>query len=272
MAKFCYLCSMKYALITGASSGIGRCYTFEMARRGYGIIAVSNQQEALATLSEEIRSTYGVEVVTMFTDLATRDAAKSIFESCRAQSLDVEVLICNAGMLLFSTLVRTAPERLHTIIELHCTTTTLLCRYFGEEMKEKRRGRILIMSSSTAWLPYPTITHYAATKAYIKSFAFALWYELHRYGVSVTAVFPGAVDTPLYNLKPSWRKWFVRLGVMHRAETIARRGTRAMMRGRRRLTPGLFTKFVVAVCAIIPARLFDLMIRIPAVTKLLNRV
>jgi short-subunit dehydrogenase len=128
------------------------------------------------------------------------------------------------------------------------------------------------MSSSTAWLPYPTISHYGATKAYIKNLAFALWYELHRHGVSVTAVFPGAVDTPFYNLKPSWRKWFVRLGVMHSAKTIARRGTRAMMRGRRRLTPGLFTKFVVAACAIIPARLFDLMIRIPLVTKLLNRV
>lgn len=263
---------MKYALITGASSGIGRCYTFEMARRGYGIIAVSNQQEALATLSEEIRSTYGVEVVTMFTDLATRDAAKSIFESCRAQSLDVEVLICNAGMLLFSTLVRTAPERLHTIIELHCTTTTLLCRYFGEEMKEKRRGRILIMSSSTAWLPYPTITHYAATKAYIKSFAFALWYELHRYGVSVTAIFPGAVDTPFYNLSPSMRKLFRTLGIMMSPEAIAKRGIKAMMRGVRRVTPGLFTKFVVGVCAILPARLLDLFIRIKPIRELLERV
>ena len=128
------------------------------------------------------------------------------------------------------------------------------------------------MSSSTAWLPYPTISHYSATKAYIKNLAFALWYELHRHGVSVNAVFPGAVDTPFYNLKPSLRKWFVRLGIMHRPETIARRGIKAMLRGQRRLTPGLFTKLVVAICAVLPARVLDIILRIPPITKLLNHV
>ena len=267
-----YLCSMNYALITGASSGIGRCYANELAKRGYNIIAVSNQQKELEVVTAELRETYNITAHHIFADLASPDAAKSIFDRCEAEGWQVGILICNAGMLLFSTLTRTEPKRLETIIGLHCTTTTLLCRYFGEAMKERKHGRILLMSSSTAWLPYPTISHYGATKAYIKNLAFALWYELHRHGVSVTAVFPGAVDAPFYDLKPSWRKWFVRLGVMHRAETIARRGTRAMMRGRRRLTPGLFTKFVVAVCAIIPARLFDVMIRIPSVTKLLNKV
>lgn len=263
---------MSYALITGASSGIGRCYTHEMARRGFNIIAVSNQQEALNTLQEEIHTTYNVEVVTMFADLAEQNAAKDIFDRCKELDIEVEILICNAGMLLFSTLVNTNPEKLHTIINLHCTTTSLLCRYFGEEMKLKQRGRILIMSSSTAWLPYPTISHYAATKAYIKSFAFSLWYELHRYGVSVTALFPGAVDTPFYNLSNKLRKLFRTLGIMMSAKTIAKRGVNAMFRGQRRLTPGLFTKLVVAICAILPARILDIIIRIKPIRELLERI
>jgi short-subunit dehydrogenase len=263
---------MNYALITGASSGIGRCYAHELARRGYNIIAVSNQEHELAAVAEELRTTYNITAHHIYTDLATADAAKSIFDRCEAEGWQVEILVCNAGMLLFSTLLRTEPKRLETIVALHCTTTTLLCRYFGEVMKQRGKGRILLMSSSTAWLPYPTIAHYGATKAYIKNLAFALWYELHRHGVSVTAVFPGAVDTPFYNLRPTWRKWFVRLGIMHRAETIARRGIRAMMCGRRRLTPGLFTKFVVVVCAILPARVLDALLHIPPITKLLNRV
>lgn len=263
---------MSYALITGASSGIGRCYTHEMARRGFNIIAVSNQQEALNTLQEEIHTTYNVEVVTMFADLAEQNAAKDIFDRCKELDIEVEILICNAGMLLFSTLVNTNPEKLHTIINLHCTTTSLLCRYFGEEMKLKQRGRILIMSSSTTWLPYPTISHYAATKAYIKSFAFSLWYELHRYGVSVTALFPGAVDTPFYNLSNKLRKLFRTLGIMMSAETIAKRGVNAMFRGQRRLTPGLFTKLVVAICAILPARILDIIIRIKPIRELLERI
>ena len=263
---------MSYALITGASSGIGHCYARELAKRGYNIIAVSNQKEQLEVVAKELRADFCITSHTIYADISEADAAKSIFDRCESEGWDVEILICNAGMLLFSTLTKTDPQRLHTIIGLHCTTTTLLCRYFGEKMKAQRKGRILLMSSSTAWLPYPTISHYSATKAYIKSLAFALWYELHRYGVSVTAVFPGAVDTPFYNLSPRLRKMFVRLGVMLPAEVIARRGIRAMMRGRRRLTPGLFTKIVVGICSILPARVLDIMIRIKPIKRLLERV
>lgn len=263
---------MNYALITGASSGIGRHYAIEMAARGYNIIAVSNQPQELDATAEELRREYGVEARSLCCDLAREDAALEIYNYTRSQGLEVEILICNAGMLLFSTLVNTAPESLTKIITLHCTTTTLLCRYYGQRMKELRRGRILIMSSSTAWLPYPTISHYSATKAYLKSFGSALWYELHRSGVSVTLLFPGAVDTPFYNLSDKLRRKFVLLGVMMRPERIACRGVRAMFRGRRRVTPGLFTKLVVALCAILPARVLDLFLLLPPVKRLLQRV
>ena len=263
---------MNYALITGASSGIGRCYAHELAKRGYNIIAVSNQQHELSATVDELISVYGISAHAIFADLATPDAATNIYNKCIAEGWRVDVLVCNAGMLLFSTLVNTSPERLQTIIALHCTTNTLLCRHFGQSMKERGMGRILIMSSSTAWLPYPTISHYAATKAYLKSFASSLWYELHRYGVSVTAVFPGAVDTPFYKLSDKKRSLFRNLGIMMPAERIARRGVRAMLHGRRRLTPGLFTKIVVGICAIIPAPLLDLALRIGPIRRLLERV
>ncbi len=263
---------MSYALITGASSGIGRCYATLLAERGYSIIAVSNQDAELENVARELRERYNVAVHTLCIDLAERSAAKTIFDHTESNGWQVDILICNAGMLLFSTLVNTAPERLATIVDLHCTTTTLLCRYYGEKMKERRKGRILIMSSSTAWLPYPTISHYGATKAYLKSLASALWYELHRYGVSVTAVYPGAVDTPFYKLSDKMRRRFVKLGIMMRPETIAKRGVRAMMRGRRRLVPGLFTKLIVAICAILPARVLDLFLRIGPIKRLLERV
>lgn len=263
---------MSYALITGASSGIGRNYASELARRGYDIIAVSNQPEALAKSVQELKAEFGVDARYLCVDLAKASSAHDIFLWCEEQSLEVEVLVCNAGMLLFGTLMQTDSELLRTIVDLHCTTTTLLVRYFGEKMKERRRGHILIMSSSTAWLPYPTISHYSATKAYLKNFASAMWYELHRYGVSVTALFPGAVDTPLYKLSDKLRRRFVALGVMMRSEVVARRGVRAMMRGRRRLTPGLFTKLVVVVCALLPARLFDLLLRLKPIRELLERV
>lgn len=263
---------MNYALITGASSGIGRCYAEEMASLGYNIIAISNQAEALESLRENITQRYNIVVHTLCMDLAENDAARSIYDRCKARGWQVDVLICNAGMLLFSTLVNTVPEKLQTIITLHCTTTTLLCRYFGEEMKRRGMGRILIMSSATTWLPYPTISHYSATKAYLKNFAFALWYELHRSGVSVTTVLPGAVDTPFYKLSDGLRRLFVAIGLMQRPETIARRGVKAMLRGRRRLTTGFFTRLVVVICSLLPARIFAPLLSIKPIRELLERV
>lgn len=263
---------MSYALITGASSGMGLCYAKELARMGYNIIAVSNQPSELEAVAASLRTEYAIEAHAIYADLAERSAAKMLFDRCQSEGWEVEILISNAGMLLFSTLTNTTPERLATIIDLHCTTTTLLCRYFGEAMKQRGKGRILIMSSSTAWLPYPTISHYSATKAYLKNFAFALWYELHRYGVSVTALFPGAVNTPFYKLSDKMRSRLSSLGVLMRPEAVAKRGISAMMRGKRRLTPGLFTRLVVAICAILPARVLDIIIRIKPIRELLERI
>ena len=263
---------MGYALITGASSGIGRHYVSELAARGYNIVAISNQPEQLKTLAEEITSKYGVKIITIDCDLAKEEAAQTIYDRCHSDGIDVEILICNAGMLLFSTLVATDPKRLTSIINLHCTTTTLLCRLFGEDMKHRRSGRILIMSSATAWLPYPTIAHYGATKAYLKNFASSLWYELRPYDVSVTAIYPGAVDTPFYTLSDKKRRLFRHLGIMIRPERLAHRAIRAMFRSRRRYVPGIFTKIVVALCSLIPARLFYPILRIGAIRHLLERI
>ena len=239
---------------------------------GYNIIAVSNQPAELEAVAASLRTEYAIEAHAIYADLAERSAAKMLFDRCQSEGWEVEILISNAGMLLFSTLTNTTPERLATIIDLHCTTTTLLCRYFGEAMKQRGKGRILIMSSSTAWLPYPTISHYSATKAYLKNFAFALWYELHRYGVSVTALFPGAVNTPFYKLSDKMRSRLSSLGVLMRPEAVAKRGISAMMRGKRRLTPGLFTRLVVAICAILPARVLDIIIGIKPIRELLERI
>ena len=120
---------MNYALITGASSGIGRCYATLLAERGYNIIAVSNQDAELKATAKDIVERHGVAVETICIDLTERDAARTIFEHTEREGWQVDILVCNAGMLLFSTLVRTSPEALGRIVDLHCTTTTLLCRY-----------------------------------------------------------------------------------------------------------------------------------------------
>lgn len=124
----------------------------------------------------------------------------------------------------------------------------------------------------TAWTPYPTMSLYGSTKVLLKNFAQSLWYELRECGVSVTAVFPGAVDTPLYNLGTSARKWLRTFGVMSTAESVARKGLRAMNRRRRRCVPGLFTKVVVVICRLLPAVALLPIVKIPAIRRILDRL
>lgn len=263
---------MNYALITGASSGIGRCYAHNLASRGYGIIAVSNQDKELSDTVAELKSKYGINAHAICIDLTAEQAAQSLHKRCQQEGWRVDILVCNAGMLLFSTLASTEPMRLKRIIDLHCTTTTLLCRYFGEDMKLRRSGHILIMSSATAWMPYPTISHYSATKAYLNNFASALWYEMRPYRVSVTTVYPGAVDTPFYTLGSKMRKALRLAGVMLSPQSIAKRAIRAMFRNRRRVVPGLFTKVVVAICSLLPHFVLYPLLRIYPIKQLLERV
>ncbi|MBR0332442.1 MAG: SDR family NAD(P)-dependent oxidoreductase, partial [Alistipes sp.] len=178
----------EYALITGASSGIGLEYARQLAAEGYNLILVGNQADENCRVAESLASQYGVRTLPIYADLAREGAAEELY--ARVGELPVEVLISNAGMLLFSTLAHTPAPSLEKIIALHCTTPTLLCRLFAEQMLLRGRGHIVLMSSITAWTPYPTISHYAATKTYLKSFADSLWCELREKGVSVTAVFP----------------------------------------------------------------------------------
>ena len=263
---------MSYALITGASSGIGRHYATELARRGYDIIAVSNQPEALISTAEELNTEFDVDVRTMCVDLASPASARTMFDECEEHGIEVEVLVCNAGMLLFSQLVNTPAPQLERIIALHCTTPTKLCQLFARDMATRGRGHILIMSSITAWTPYPTISHYAATKAYLHSFAQSLWYEMRDKGVSVTTVYPSAVDTPFYDLDDKMRRLLLRCGVMLSAESVARKALRAMFRGRRRCLPGFLTKVEAAICWLLPAWALLPIMKIPAVRRILERI
>jgi short-subunit dehydrogenase len=263
---------MKWALVTGASSGMGKEYARQLAERGYNIVVVSNNDDGNRCVAEYLEHDYCINAVPIYADLAAKDGAQRLYQQVAERGYEVEILVSNAGMLLFSQLEHTAVERIEQIIALHCTAPTLLCRFFAEDMRRRGEGRILIVSSITAWTPYPTISHYAATKAYLKSFGESLWYELRGTGVSVTTVFPSAVDTPFYNLDEKMRRRLLRCGVMMRSEEVVRKALTAMFRSRKRSLPGFITKLEAAICAILPSWVLLLVMKLPAVKRVLERV
>lgn len=251
------------ALVTGASSGIGLCYAKELAHRGYDLVIVSIEKDKNENLAKDLAREYRVKVFPVFQDLSEVSAAENLYDFCKNNDLQIDILINNAGILLFDTLSRTPYRKIDDIVALHVTTPTKLCKLFSEDMKIRRSGRILIMSSLTAYLPYPTISVYAATKSYLRSFAKSLWFELRAYGISVTTVFPGAVDTPLYNLDDAMRRTLRKCGIMMSPQQMAHRAIKRMLKGRKSYVPGVFTRIILLLTSIIPDRLICIVMRHP---------
>lgn len=244
----------KYALITGGSSGIGRAYAFLLAERGYHILIVSNDDAGNRRTASEISAKCGVQTRSLLLDLTCTESVAAITGYLAKEALLIEVFICNAGMLSFGSFCGTPAQSLERIIDLHCKIPTLLCRELALLMRKNGKGYILIMSSATAWMPYPTIAAYSATKGYLKNLAQALYYELRNEQIGVTAVFPGAIDTPFYTLDNRMRHRLLRWHIMLPADYMARKALRALFKRRPRYIPGLFTKLCAGLCAMLPVR------------------
>ena len=258
----------KFAIITGGSSGIGKHYASRLAEMGYNIFIVSNNKKANEAVANEIRINSAVEVKCSFLDLSETSSVDEIIKIIDDEDLNVEVLICNAGILTFGGVISTNIKSLEKVIDLHCKIPTLLCKRIAEKMVLNHKGYILIMSSSTAWMPYPTIAAYSATKSYLKNFGQALYYELKDQGIKVTVVFPGAVDTPFYKLDNKIRKRLLKYGIMLLPETVARKALKDLFNGRHKSVPGVFNNLCSGICSILPVKALNPVLKIKKLRNL----
>lgn len=231
---------------------MGLEYARQLAKKGYDLVLVSNRQEELEQASEELSKVYPVRVVTRFQDLSAETAADELMVFCQEQSIDVEVLVNNAGMFFFEELTTENEAKALAMMRLHTFTPTRMCILFGEAMKRRGHGYILNMSSMAAKLPCPGIAVYSATKAYLKSFGKSLFFEMRPYGVGVTTVCPAAIATPLYKLKPSLLKLGVNVGLIGTPQWLVRRALRGMFHKRRVVKPGLMNYYLPPLIAILP--------------------
>ena len=234
---------------------MGLEYARQLAKKGCLLILVSNQQEQLDKAAAELKKNYPSipDVVTIWSDLAKVEAADELHRLCSQKGIIPDILVCNAGMFFFKELTGSDVNLVSKMLTLHIETNTRLCLLFGEDMKRRGSGRIIIMASMAAKLPTPGITIYSATKAYLMSFGKSLWFEMKPYGVSVTTICPAAVATPLYNLKPSLMKLGVRLGAIHTPEWLVKRALRASKHSRRVVRPSLMNWYLPGLIRLIPA-------------------
>ncbi len=247
----------KYALVTGASSGIGYEYAVVMAERGYNLVIVSNE-EAINDKAAELKSKFqNIDVVPVVLDLGQQVAAKQLYDFCNSKGLEIEVLINNAGVYHDRDFLEDSEGFNSLILLLHVYTPSMLLYYFGKDMKKRGCGYILNMSSVTSNYGIQRQATYSSTKGFLRLFSKANHIELHEYGVKVCCVRPGAVATPLYNLDEKAIKSGMAVGAIISPRKLAEKGVKAMFAGKAEITPGFFTK-ILNLVPIIPTWMLKL--------------
>lgn len=234
----------KRALVTGASSGLGIDFADVLAAQGYNLVLVARRQEPMEILAEQLRIKHGVEVVVQPADLAVPGAAAALKGYLETRSLQIDVLVNNAGYGLHGNFLETPIERTVDMIQLNVTALTELSYVFGQDMAARGHGHILLVASLLAFQPVPTYAAYAATKAYVLSFGEALHDELRSCGVTVTALCPGHTETGFDAAAGATVSAALRLLTMQ-PRPVVQSGLRALWKGRASVTAGIMNKFVV---------------------------
>ena len=230
-----------FALVTGASSGIGAAIAKILASQGYNLVLVARRGPRLANLKSEIQKIFRVEIIEMEFDLAVPGVAQKLFDRILEQGIKIQILINNAGAGMQGKFLEMDSSQLEKMIQLNIITLTQLTLLFGKQMKAGEGGYILQVASASAFLPTPYVASYAATKAYVLSFSEALTFEFRHSGVSVTTLYPGITRTEFNAHADAKSPAFMNPSILS-AEQVARIGLRAMFSRRRAIVPGLINK------------------------------
>ena len=243
----------KTALVTGAARGLGRQYAQLLAEAGYNLVLVGRGQN-IADAASEIGSAFPeLRLDSCICDLSRPEAAEAVFAFTEGQGIEVDLLVNNAAIFNFCDVTATSDEKIATMLTLHNLTLVRLCRLYGASMARRGGGRILNMSSYSIWMPFPGLSLYSATKAFVRNFSVAFAKEVREKGVYVTAVCPAGIATDMYGLSKKLQKLGVNLGVLITPRRCAHKGLKALFRGRKLVVPDWWFKPLIPLMMHLPS-------------------
>jgi len=190
-----------WALITGASSGIGEEFAKRFAALGLNLILVARRKEKLEILSQELNTKYNINIITAPVDLTS----ENFLEDLKKYTAEIEIgiLVNNAGIGSNGEFIHASPEKEAEMVKLNCLAPTILTHYFVKQMVERRKGAIIFLGSVVGFQPTPFMATYSATKAFNSFLGDTLWYELKKYNIDVLSLNPGGTATEFQRIANS---------------------------------------------------------------------
>ncbi len=241
----------RYALITGASAGIGYELAKLFAEDGYNLIIVARTEQDLQQRAQEFSSQYGVDVISIAKDLFQPGAPFELYDEVKSRNLVVDVLVNDAGQGQYGLFVEQDIHRLLDIVQLNVNALTVLTHLFLKDMVARNEGKVLQLASIASELPGPWQAVYHATKAYVLHLTEALIRELKDSAVTMTALQPGATDTDFFD-KADMQESKILDTKLSDPVKVARDGYEALMKGDDKIVSGFKNKAMVASSNIMP--------------------
>lgn len=221
----------KWALVTGASAGIGKALAGELAVGGTNLVLTARRKERLEELAQELTATHKIRTEVLAADLADASAPENIFAFTQDKGIGIELLINNAGFGAYGEFTTVETHRLLDMVHVNCSAVVHLTRLYLPEMVKRRSGDVLIVASTASFQAVPYISTYAATKAFDLLLAEGLAEEMKPYGIRVCALCPGSTESEFHevagqaHLAPSRKN-------RETAEKVARTGLQALAAGK----------------------------------------
>ena len=226
----------RWALVTGASSGIGAAFARRLAARGMHLVLVARRQEAMEQLAAELHTQHGTRSIVIPCDLSKADEIADLVEQVRSHKMQIELLVNNAGFASVGEVERTDPQTVRNLIDVNIQAVTELTYRFLPGMLSRGHGAVVNVSSVAAFQPVAWMGAYAASKAYVLHFSESLWAEVRDRGVTVMALCPGVTETSFFDVAgvPNWLKKHS----SQSPDTVVRKALRAMEKRRLYAIPG----------------------------------
>lgn len=243
----------KTALVTGASSGMGKDFATLLAERGCNLILVARREERLRELADDLSNRFSIRADVVAMSLAELGAAQRLVDHIRNLDLQVDVLINNAGFGTYGAFVDVAWERDEEMLLLDVVALTHLTKLCVRDMLVRNSGWILQVASIGGYQPSPTYGTYSAAKAYVLSFGEALSYELRGTNVKVSVLSPGVTQTEFFAVAGQQASLYQRLSIMQ-SRPVAEIGLEAMLRGTPSKVAGRLNALVTWSLRFVPRR------------------